>query len=186
MIITSKGFCLSVIFFSLKRGVSFSISILSSRFSYNLNMLSRSLSRIAFATIAVVSYQVCVLVYILVVCSVVLRWLSLRRFNKSCERYLDVHWCVHLQFPLTIILPPYHVCNIIIPLTMYISNHHIMYAIYIIQNTKAFAPQKPVGFHLSRNLSSQKFSTSTTLNNMPICIVVEAGKSALVSFYMYM
>lgn len=49
-----------------------------------------------------------------------------------------------------------------------------MYVIYIIQNTKAFAPQKPVGFHLSRNLSSQKFSTSTTPNNMPICIVVEA------------
>ena len=57
---------------------------------------------------------------------------------------------------------------------------------YIMQNTKAFAPQKPVGFHLSRNLSSQKFRTSTSLSSMPICIVVEAGKSALVSFYMYM
>ena len=45
-------------------------------------------------------------------------------------------------------------------------------ASYCIQTTTAFAPQKPITFHLSRNLSSK--STASSLSAMPICIVVEA------------
>ena len=126
-------------------------------------MLSRSLSRIAFATIAVVSYRACVFVYILLVCSVVLRWISIA--DLSMKDILDVHMmCYYFAISLYLLTT-------------------ILFMPYMIQNTKAFAPQKPVGFHLSRNLS---FSTSTSLSSMPICIVVEAGKSALVSFYMCM
>ena len=43
---------------------------------------------------------------------------------------------------------------------------------YVSQTTTAFAPQKPISFHLTRAISSQ--STTSSLSAMPICIVVEA------------
>lgn len=63
-----------------------------------LNPMRSNLSRVVFATIAVVSYQVCFVLYILLFCSVVLGWVSLRRFK--------IFRCTHdvvfiLQFPLT-------------------------------------------------------------------------------------